>query len=283
MTRTEKRIPVTHEKFGAGKISHIDAERGIVRVVFKGRVTRDINIDHVRLVLKPGDVMRAKLSGISVLASVMLRLGVEPRKAPTAPTFTNMEQLLRALYRGEIQLPHDTVTERAHAEFRLGVDTGHIGLQIRSFWSLIKIAMRAGRGLRGSTDEKFEPSGSKIGFRPQPGRAFDKAVHELVKWLTEHYYDPRHFGRHIRFRMIDDLRKERTASHRRQKDRSEMNPDTIVMGRRAGSYDYTKPEMFEMWKDWTPEWHRKERSDKGKKRRPYRSKSSKYRKPLAVK
>lgn len=280
MMKLPKRLPVTHEKFGAGKVSHVSKDRPVVRVVFKGRVSRDLNIDHVRLVLKPGDVLRARLGGISLLASVMWRLGVEPKEPPK---FTDIEQFMRALYSGEIQLPHDTVSERAHEEFRLGVDTGHVGLQIKAFWSLIKIALRAGRGLRGPQDGKFEPCGSLIGFRPQPGRVFNKAVGELVKWLSEQHYDPRHFGRNIRLRTIDDLRKERTESHRRQKDPSEMNPDTIVMGRQAGSYKVSKPEMFEMWKDKTWRWHRKERNDKGKKRRPYRSKSSKYRKPLATK
>jgi hypothetical protein len=280
MNRLIKRVPVTHSRFGEGKISHVRSDGTAARVVFKGRVTREVTPEHLSLVLKPGDIIYAKLSGQSIIAAVMWRLMGYPDHPAIDPTDT--EGFLRAIYDGQVTLP-GTVTERCHTELELGIQHNHVGVQTKAFWSLMKIGMRTGHGLLDPIGFTVEQCGTLIGIRPS-GRVFEKAVNELVKWLNNKAtYNPRFFGRHVRFRVIDDLRKERTASHRRQKDPSEMNPDTVVMGRPVGAYRYSKPEKFEMWKDTTSEWHRNERSDKGGKRRPYRSKSSKYRKPLAGK
>jgi hypothetical protein len=167
---------------------------------------------------------------------------------------------------GERPCEDPTVAERAARELLVAVVAENKELQVRAWRSLLKIARMA-------TGKLFDPA-ITTGFQRHKYSGFflpdgsfpaseSKAAELLALWLKgEISIDFRHWGRTVRNRRIDEIRKSR-AKHLRPQHPFETQTQ---LAEHTPDLDLT--EHFEMWKDRNGSIKRKPRSDKGRRRGP---------------
>lgn len=240
MKRT-KPLPVRHPYFGMGIKTH--EGDGTSRVTFDeakdGKRQRNVKTADLAV-----DILRARLGGYVV---------------PVEPA-TTVEDYANDLYSHRTIAPDATAAERCFREFFVGVIANHLPLQLRA-WKGIKTIVRTScKGLHDYSGITTQ------GPLMDCGKTYSLAVGNFMKALNGEV-NPRYIGRISYLRMIDDLRKS-TALKRQPKH--EMSDEDV----RAYTEEHELRMDKQTWVSsmWAGRRHRvrKGRSDKGKRRGPYK-------------
>ena len=257
---------VKHPTYGIGAAS---AQGNKLRVRFvNGRTFVNLPFDGLHVLTAPEIIaIKPRSRAGRFLRELILRTFAPAPSDRTTPA----EKVADELFRGVRQCPDKTVMERCYREFLIGLIANHAGLQRRAWGSMLAIARRVTKGLYDPNNSVGFQRGKKP-FVPDSGApAAESLAAEIMvrSFRGEIKMDPRFWGRLIRNRRIDEVRKA-SAAYRRA-------VHTLELGTRRGTDDDNedtpfgvlgKDELFEMWKHGHGRQHRKPRSDKGQKRGP---------------